>query len=173
MKRQGDVRAWLRTHGHQEVVVKIDAAMGKWAREGRKTRRNWWDVLAGDKNGNPRKVLGIAFPVLADARRRQQRGRSLDAARTGKKKESQASVRKSKTDARLSKPIVAADPDAMALTAHNRPKPFVKWAGGKRQLLTKILHHVPKAYGTYHEPFLGGGAVFFALSPPKSCVWAP
>jgi len=48
-----------------------------------------------------------------------------------------------------------------------RSKPFVKWAGGKRKLLDEILKHVPPRYGTYHEPFLGGGAVFFAVSPRK------
>lgn len=43
------------------------------------------------------------------------------------------------------------------------PKPFVKWAGGKRQLLPLITSHVPKKFGRYFEPFLGGGAVFFNL----------
>jgi DNA adenine methylase len=88
--------------------------------------------------------------------------------RTGKKKESRAPIRKSKTGAKLRKPIVTAEPHTVSLAVQGRPKPFVKWAGGKRQLLTAILRHVPKAYETYHEPFLGGGAVFFALSPPKS-----
>lgn len=43
------------------------------------------------------------------------------------------------------------------------PSPFLKWAGGKRQLLTRILHAVPRTMGTYYEPFVGGGAVFFGL----------
>jgi len=46
--------------------------------------------------------------------------------------------------------------------------PFVKWAGGKTQLLEAILARVPeKVAGTYHEPFVGGGAVFFKLRALK------
>jgi DNA adenine methylase len=44
------------------------------------------------------------------------------------------------------------------------PAPFLKWAGGKRQLLPRILHFVPDRIDTYYEPFLGGGALFFALA---------
>ncbi|HSS39425.1 MAG TPA: DNA adenine methylase, partial [Polyangia bacterium] len=43
------------------------------------------------------------------------------------------------------------------------PRPFLKWAGGKRQLLPRILALVPAHVRTYYEPFLGGGALFFAL----------
>ncbi|MGH3651673.1 DNA adenine methylase [Glutamicibacter sp.] len=42
-------------------------------------------------------------------------------------------------------------------------KPFLKWVGGKTRLLPKILPHVPEVFRNYHEPFLGGGAMFFAL----------
>jgi DNA adenine methylase len=44
------------------------------------------------------------------------------------------------------------------------PAPFLKWAGGKRQLLPRILAYVPPQVDTYYEPFLGGGAVFFAMA---------
>ncbi len=43
-------------------------------------------------------------------------------------------------------------------------RPFLKWAGGKRQLLPRILTLVPPRVRTYVEPFLGGGALFFALA---------
>lgn len=42
-------------------------------------------------------------------------------------------------------------------------KPFIRWAGGKTRLLPRILPHVPASFRDYHEPFLGGGAVFFAV----------
>jgi DNA adenine methylase len=43
------------------------------------------------------------------------------------------------------------------------PSPFLKWAGGKRQLKERILASIPQRMRTYFEPFVGGGAVFFAL----------
>ena len=43
------------------------------------------------------------------------------------------------------------------------PKPFVKWAGGKRQLLPLLTEMFPAGYGAYHEPFVGGGAVLFNI----------
>ena len=43
------------------------------------------------------------------------------------------------------------------------PKPFVKWAGGRRQLIPKLLKYVPKSFNNYFEPFVGGGALFFEL----------
>src|SRR3954451_20912505 len=44
------------------------------------------------------------------------------------------------------------------------PAPFLKWAGGKRQLLGHIVALLPERIDTYFEPFLGGAAVFFRLA---------
>lgn len=49
-------------------------------------------------------------------------------------------------------------------------EPFVKWAGGKRQLLDKIWERTPNKYDTYYEPFIGGGAVLFHLKPAKAVI---
>ena len=43
------------------------------------------------------------------------------------------------------------------------PKPFVKWAGGKRQLIPVLNQHIPKNFGSFFEPFLGGGAMLFHM----------
>ena len=49
-------------------------------------------------------------------------------------------------------------------------EPILKWAGGKRQLLGELLPLVPEYTGKYIEPFLGGGAMFFALSPENAVL---
>jgi DNA adenine methylase len=48
-------------------------------------------------------------------------------------------------------------------------QPFLKWAGGKRQLLPVINEFIPK-FTQYYEPFIGAGAVLFALQPQKSVI---
>jgi len=48
--------------------------------------------------------------------------------------------------------------------------PFVKWAGGKRQLLDQIAARMPKKYNRYYEPFVGGGAVLFNLFPEGAVI---
>ena len=49
-------------------------------------------------------------------------------------------------------------------------KPFVKWVGGKRQIIDKLKEYVPDEYDTYYEPFIGGGALLFELSPKKAVI---
>ena len=49
-------------------------------------------------------------------------------------------------------------------------KPFLKWAGGKRQLLPEIRKHMPKKYNKYYEVFMGGGAIFFSLQPEQATI---
>ena len=49
-------------------------------------------------------------------------------------------------------------------------EPILKWAGGKRQLLTDITALFPVTYHAYHEPFVGGGAVFFHLDPDSGTI---
>lgn len=49
-------------------------------------------------------------------------------------------------------------------------KPFLKWVGGKRQLLPEITKYVPTTFGTYYEPFAGGGALFFELEPKRAVL---
>lgn len=50
-------------------------------------------------------------------------------------------------------------------------KPFLKWAGGKSSLLPQITPHIPSTIaGTYYEPFLGGGSLFFHLRPKRAVL---
>ena len=48
--------------------------------------------------------------------------------------------------------------------------PFVKWAGGKRQLIPQIKERMPEKYNDYYEPFVGGGAVAFELLPTNALI---
>ncbi|MEB3210663.1 MAG: DNA adenine methylase [Leptolyngbyaceae bacterium] len=54
--------------------------------------------------------------------------------------------------------------------AQNSPRPFLKWAGGKTQLLDELLAKTPRGYGRYIEPFIGGGAMFFAMQPESGII---
>lgn len=49
-------------------------------------------------------------------------------------------------------------------------KPFLKWAGGKTQLLNELHKYVPNNFNKYIEPFIGGGAMFFSLNPHESII---
>lgn len=59
----------------------------------------------------------------------------------------------------------------MAKAVKNKlAQPFLKWAGGKRQLLPEIRQYVPKKINTYYEPFIGAGAVLFDIQPKKAVI---
>ena len=49
--------------------------------------------------------------------------------------------------------------------------PFVKWAGGKNQLLNELDSLIPSKFNRYFEPFLGGGAMFFHLISDKNLTF--
>ena len=49
-------------------------------------------------------------------------------------------------------------------------EPILKWVGGKRQLLQELQSRFPISYNEYHEPFIGGGAVFFKLEPSAGSI---
>jgi len=53
---------------------------------------------------------------------------------------------------------------------HRRPHPFLKWAGGKRQLIPQMIKYFPKNFNEYIEPFVGGGALFFYILPRKTIL---
>ena len=65
------VRAWLMENGYPEVAEMINEIQAEWKISGKHTRRNWWDVLSGGKNGAPRIIYGRQFPVLQAAQIRQ------------------------------------------------------------------------------------------------------
>jgi DNA adenine methylase len=50
------------------------------------------------------------------------------------------------------------------------PRPFLKWVGGKSQLIQQYTHYFPQGFKTYYEPFLGGGAIFFHLLPRQAVL---
>ena len=51
-----------------------------------------------------------------------------------------------------------------------RARPFLKWAGGKTNLLSTLRPCIPEHFECFFEPFLGGGALFFDLAPRKAVI---
>lgn len=79
--------------------------------------------------------------------------------------------------ARIASDIKSHDDSLIQQYLTDKPKPFVKWVGGKRQLLTQFKEkglYPPKSFdatkNTYFEPFVGGGAVFFDLLPLQASI---
>jgi len=49
------------------------------------------------------------------------------------------------------------------MVKNNLQKPFIKWLGGKTQIIEDIIQHIPSEINNYHELFLGGGSVLLAI----------
>lgn len=60
--------------------------------------------------------------------------------------------------------------DGSDIEKEDKAKPFVKWVGGKRSLIKELLLRMPTRYKNYYEPFIGGGALFFALMPSHALL---
>jgi len=61
-------------------------------------------------------------------------------------------------------------PRAINGTSLEVTKPFLKWAGGKSQLIGNLINLIPSNFNKYIEPFIGGGALYFALSYHNSII---
>jgi len=61
------VRKWLIQNGYEDVAASIEQIMDGWQTKETKTRRSWWDILAGGKNGKSRTIEGVTLPVLKAA----------------------------------------------------------------------------------------------------------
>lgn len=65
---------------------------------------------------------------------------------------------------------VPSRPAARSVPTRDPLSPFVKWAGGKSQLVQALAAHVPGGFRRYLEPFVGGGALFFYLRPEAALL---
>jgi DNA adenine methylase len=81
------VRQWLLANRYEDVAALIDEVTDEWKAQNKRTRRNWWEVLAGGINGKPRTVAGRAFPVLRAAQLRQGVSVTGNALRRGRAEE--------------------------------------------------------------------------------------
>jgi len=71
MPQNVSARKWLIQNDYADIAALIDIVMDGWKTKETKTRRNWWDVLAGGENGKPRTIEGVTFPVLKAAQIRK------------------------------------------------------------------------------------------------------
>jgi|SRR5882724_1172551 len=65
------IKQWLAENDYNDVLKKINAVEKGWQNKGTKTRRDWGDVLAGNKNGQSKIIEKVKFPVLCAAQKRK------------------------------------------------------------------------------------------------------
>lgn len=72
----------------------------------------------------------------------------------------------------MNKPMCALSQPLDSKVPADKPRPFVKWVGGKRSIMPKLLMRLPLAgaYKTYNELFIGGGALFWEVLPAKAVI---
>lgn len=56
-----DARPWLRANRYNDYADLIDQVMGRWKSEGKRPRRNWWEILAGNPDGSARIAGGVTY----------------------------------------------------------------------------------------------------------------
>jgi DNA adenine methylase len=66
-------------------------------------------------------------------------------------------------DEALSKYVKVNLKDLENIETNNLPLPFIKWVGGKRSIIEKLLEHIPQKFNDYYEPFVGGGALLYRI----------
>jgi len=74
------------------------------------------------------------------------------------------------TICRLSKALNVPLKDLLDIDTSVNLKPFVKWAGGKTQIINKLKEYFPQSFNNYFEPFVGGGALLFSVAPKKAII---
>ena len=65
------IKEWLAQNNYGDILKKIHAVEQGWKRKRTGTRRDWWEVLAGNQDGSPKTIEGKKFPVLCAARKRK------------------------------------------------------------------------------------------------------
>jgi hypothetical protein len=95
MANQDFARAWLRRNGYNVIADMIETIMAEWKVDGKSTRRNWFEILAGNKLGNKRVAGGRAFPIIASVRQRQGLPSTPNAITSPEEKESPPPIRPS------------------------------------------------------------------------------
>jgi hypothetical protein len=95
MGDQDFARAWLRRNGYAAIADSIDEVMAEWKAAAKTTRRNWFEILGGNKLGNQRIAGGRPFPVIASVRARQVLPPTTNAITSLEEKEPPPPIRRS------------------------------------------------------------------------------
>jgi len=65
------IKSWLEENNYSEYLGRIATAEKRIAQKGIRTRRSWFEAFAGKKNGQPRFIHGVEFPVIKAIRKRE------------------------------------------------------------------------------------------------------